>query len=46
VNCGQAPAYPSVVGSHVVCAVSKDGTRKFVVATVTSRSGAVEITGY
>ena len=46
VDCGQAPAYPSVVGSHVVCAVTKNGDRRFVVATVTSRSGAVEIRGY
>jgi len=46
VDCGQAPAYPSVVGSHVVCAVTKNGDRRFVVATVTTRSGAVEITGY
>jgi hypothetical protein len=46
VDCGQAPAYPSVVGSHVVCEVTRNGDPRFVVATVTSRSGAVEITGY
>ncbi|HET7356445.1 MAG TPA: hypothetical protein VFJ09_07190 [Nocardioidaceae bacterium] len=46
VDCGQAPAYPSVVGSHVVCAVTKNGDQRFVLATVTSRSGAVEIRGY
>lgn len=45
VNCGNVRAYPSVVGSKVTCAVTKDGHRQFVVATVTSRSGAVEIRG-
>jgi len=45
VDCGNAPAYPSVVGSKVTCAVTKDGHQRFVVATVTSRSGAVEIRG-
>jgi hypothetical protein len=46
VDCGNAPAYPSVVGTKVTCAVAKDGHHRFVVATVTSRSGGVEIRGY
>ena len=46
VNCGDAPAYPSVVGSRVVCAVTKQGRKQFVVAQVTSPSGSVMIRGY
>ena len=46
VDCGTAPAYPSVVGSRVVCAVTKKGHQQFVVAKVTSPSGSVEIRGY
>ncbi len=46
VNCGSAPAYPSTVGSHIVCAVTKDGQQRYVAATVTSRSGGVMIRSY
>jgi hypothetical protein len=46
VDCGDIPAYPSVVGSRVVCAVTKQGQKKFVVARVTSPSGSVMIQGY
>lgn len=46
VDCGDAPAYPASVGSRLVCAVSRDGRRSYVVATVTDRSGAVMIRGY
>ena len=46
VDCGAAPAYPSVVGSRVVCSVTKKGHQQFVIAKVTSPSGSVEIRGY
>jgi hypothetical protein len=46
VNCGDTPAYPATVGSKVVCAVSKHGRARYVVATVTDRSGAVRISSY
>jgi len=45
VDCGPTPAYPARVGSRIVCAVSREGGPAYVVATVTDRSGTVEITG-
>jgi len=46
IDCGDKPAYPTVVGSELVCAVGKDGNVKYVVATVLDESGMVEIKDY
>lgn len=46
VDCGDRAAYPSRTGLRVVCAVSRNGSRKYVVATVTNGSGAVAISDY
>ena len=45
-DCGDVAAYPAEVGSRVVCRVARPGERRYVVATVTDRSGAVMITDY
>lgn len=45
-NCGDRAAYPARVGLQVVCAVGSGAARRYLVATVTSRSGGVVITGY
>lgn len=45
-DCGEKPAYPAVVGSEVVCKVSKDGRQKYVVAEVLDGSRTVEISDY
>lgn len=45
-DCGDIPAYPARVGLRLVCRVSQDGAASYVVATVTDRSGAVEIRDY
>lgn len=44
-DCGPTPAYPARVGTRIVCAVRRAGGQAYVVATVTDRSGTVEITG-
>ncbi|HJR40089.1 MAG TPA: hypothetical protein VJ819_17035 [Nocardioidaceae bacterium] len=46
IDCGDRPAYPSVVGSEITCAVTDGDQRRFVVATVTSQSGEVTISDY
>ncbi len=46
VDCGDRPTYAAEVGAHLVCAVTDHGRRRNVVATVTDRSGAVEIVDY
>jgi len=46
IDCGKKPAYPAVVGSEVVCKVSKDGAQKYVVATVLEGSRTVQISDY
>jgi hypothetical protein len=46
VDCGDVPAYPTRVGTRLVCAVSRDGRRHYVAATVANKAGAVDITGY
>ena len=43
VDCGDAPAYPTVVGSTITCAVTGADGEDFVVATVTDDQGKVEI---
>ena len=40
-DCGDAPAYPAVVGSRIVCRVTRPSGDRYVQATVTDRSGAV-----
>jgi len=46
VDCGDTPAYPARVGLRLVCRVAEGGAASYVVATVTDRSGAVEIQDY
>ena len=46
VDCGGTPAYPSQVGRRLVCSVRDGGRQKLVVAKITDRSGAVDITDY
>jgi hypothetical protein len=45
-DCGKAAAYPASVGSRIVCHVTKAGDDRYVVATVSDRSGAVMIGDY
>lgn len=45
VDCGRTPAYPARVGARIVCSVRRADGTAYVVATVTDRSGAVEIAG-
>ena len=45
-DCGRAPAYPAEVGRRIVCHVTKAGEDRYVVATVSDRSGAVMIGDY
>jgi hypothetical protein len=46
VDCGERKAYPAVVGDRIVCAVQRDGRRRYVVATVTTADGQVAISDY
>jgi hypothetical protein len=46
VDCGEVPAYPARQGMTIVCRVEDAGVTSHVVATVTGRSGAVEIERY
>lgn len=43
IDCGEIPAYPTKVGSEIVCAVGAGTKQEYVVATVLDRSGTVEI---
>lgn len=45
-DCGDVPAYPAKVGSRIVCRVHRRGDDRYVVATVSDRSGAVMIADY
>jgi hypothetical protein len=45
-DCGDVPAYPAKVGSRIVCHVHRRGDDRYVVATVSDRSGAVMIADY
>ena len=45
-DCGDTPAYPARVGSRIVCHVSRSGDDRYLVATVSDRSGAVMIADY
>ena len=42
-DCGKAPAYPTDVGSTITCAVTRDGIRSYVRATITDVEGGVTI---
>lgn len=46
VDCGQRAAYPAEVGSRIVCHVRRPGDDRYVVATVSDRSGDVMIADY
>lgn len=46
VSCGAAAAYPARPGLRIVCRVHRDGAVAHVVATVSDRSGAVQIEDY
>jgi hypothetical protein len=45
-DCGGTAAYPAVVGNRIVCRVHRKAEQRYVVATVSSRAGAVMITDY
>lgn len=45
-DCGDTPAYPARVGSRIVCRVTGPTKRRYVVVTVSSSAGGVEISGY
>lgn len=44
--CGSVPAYPARPGTRIICRVTRDAATRYVVATVTSRAGAVAIADY
>ncbi len=46
IDCGHRSAYRSIVGDQIICAVTKNDRQKYVVATVTTNSGEVEISDY
>ena len=46
VECGDRAVYPTVVGNQIVYSVTDDGRQRYVVATVTTNSGEVEISDY
>ena len=46
IDCGQAPAYPTDIGSTITCAVTDKGMRKHVVATITDGHGGVTIADF
>lgn len=46
VDCGDRRAYPSTVGSQLVCSVRRHGHHELVRATVTGPGGSVRITRY
>lgn len=45
-DCGDVAAYPARVGSEIVCRVTRTGEKRYVVATVSGRAGAVMIADY
>jgi hypothetical protein len=45
-DCGSRAAYPAEVGARIVCHVRRPADDRYVVATVSDRSGAVMITDY
>jgi hypothetical protein len=46
VYCGPVAAYPTDVGSTITCAVTKDGAKVHVLATITDDNGAVSISEF
>jgi hypothetical protein len=45
-DCGDVMAYPARAGDTIVCRVQRPGDERFLVATITDRTGAVTIAGY
>jgi hypothetical protein len=45
-DCGDRAAYPAEVGARIVCHVRRPADDRYVVATVSDRSGAVMIADY
>ena len=45
-DCGNVMAYPARAGDTIVCRVQRPGDERFLVATITDRTGAVTIAGY
>jgi hypothetical protein len=46
IDCGERPAYRSHVGDQIICTVVEAARQKYVVATVTTDGGEVEISDY
>lgn len=46
IDCGDRPAYRSTVGAQIVCSVTRGDRQRYVVATVTTETGKVEISDY
>ncbi len=46
VDCGDAPAYATDVGSSIVCSVERQGEQKFVTVTITDERGGVTISDF
>lgn len=46
VDCGSQAAYPSDAGLQIICSVTKEDSRQFVVATVQDGSGRLKIEAY
>jgi len=46
VDCGTLPAYPTRIGSSIRCAVTSDGVRGVVVATITDAQGGVTLSAF
>src|SRR3954452_4384398 len=44
--CGKVAAYPAVRGTRIVCRERRDGSTRYVVATVASSSGRVMVADY
>ncbi len=45
-DCGEVRAYPAEVGLEIVCRITRDDQERYVVATVSDRSGRVMISDY
>ncbi|HET6626476.1 MAG TPA: hypothetical protein VFG63_08795 [Nocardioidaceae bacterium] len=46
IDCGDRPAYPTVVGDRIVCSVTRHREQRYVVALVTTKSGKVRISDF
>ncbi len=45
-DCGDVPAYPARVGSRIVCRAARHDGKRYVVATIRSRTGEVSVAEY